>query len=193
MLYLGKKTPSATSNTIIDQPALDDPQIMELSAYWHKKQASFDDNTLPSRNDIDPIEMRRLLGNLMIIDISDDHKKHTYRLVGMNIVEHAREDFTGQDAEQHITAKGLEGTAFRIWLRAMRQSQETAQPVFGDGLLPWRANDSIGCRWGIFPLAADGKNVDKLVICMGFSSAKDRIKQHSSGICAAPKMAQRTA
>jgi len=63
----------------------------EIHAYWLAKRGQ---RRMPSRWDIDPAEIPRLLRNLMLIDVSHDPIRFRYRLIGSNVVDATGEDRT---------------------------------------------------------------------------------------------------
>src|SRR6185312_534525 len=65
----------------------------EIHAYWLAKRGQ---RRMPSRWDIDPAEIPRLLRNLMLIDVSHDPIRFRYRLIGSNVVDATGEDRTGR-------------------------------------------------------------------------------------------------
>jgi hypothetical protein len=72
----------------------DDPILGPALAYWIEKRGN---RLMPSRRDIDPIEIpRKILPNLQIIDVVDGGARFRYRLIGTATVEAYGEDFTGR-------------------------------------------------------------------------------------------------
>lgn len=65
--------------------------LRELLDYWIGRRG---DRSMPARPDIDPVDMRNLLGWLILIDRPE--QRFRYRLVGTAICEISRIDITGQ-------------------------------------------------------------------------------------------------
>lgn len=93
-------------------------------AYWQSKRT---DDRLPSRTDIDPIEIPKLLPNILLIDvIGQPAYDFHYRLLGTTIVSVDGIDYKGSllsemvpstDAFRHIWQHHLNAAAGRIELR----------------------------------------------------------------------------
>lgn len=80
--------------------AIDDLRLRALYGYWRRKCG---DRPLPARADIDPIELKDLLGNLFLVDVLYDPLRFRFRLAGTNIVQLLGRELTG------LTADELEG------------------------------------------------------------------------------------
>jgi len=74
------------------QPPLSLPLLRSLYAYWAEKRQG---RPMPDRADIDPIEMRAWLGNLMLVEIAPDGD-FVYRLYGSTFVNQFKVDMTGR-------------------------------------------------------------------------------------------------
>ncbi len=53
------------------------------------------DGRLPTRRDLDPVEMSPALGYVMILETIEDGWNFRYRLYGSRIAEHTKRDYTG--------------------------------------------------------------------------------------------------
>ena len=71
----------------------DDPRMADLLAYWNGKRGS---RRMPSRADIDPLELKPHLGNLCLIDVEPEPLRLRYRLVGSHITQKMGRDATGR-------------------------------------------------------------------------------------------------
>ena len=69
------------------------PDLNEVHAYWLAKRGQ---RRMPSRCDIEPTEIPRLLRNLMLIDVLYDPIRFRYRLIGTNVVDATGENRTGR-------------------------------------------------------------------------------------------------
>lgn len=77
------------------RPDLSEPRLAELYAYWDGKRAG---RVMPTRADIDPLEMRPWLGHLLLIEIGAD-RRFVYRLYGTAFVESFGIDMTGKSVD----------------------------------------------------------------------------------------------
>ena len=102
-----KAAPAATAE-IVAGP-IGDERLQHLYAYWRQKAAN---RSLPSRADLDPVEIPKLLPHIMLIDVLPSGGYH-YRLIG---TENARahginatgrsldEVLPGPDYKAHVIA-----------------------------------------------------------------------------------------
>lgn len=76
-------------------PTLDfeDQSLAPLLRYWEAKRRG---DALPSRRDIDPIDVRAHMGNLCLIEVEQAPLRMRYRLIGSNITEIMGRDSTGR-------------------------------------------------------------------------------------------------
>lgn len=73
-------------------PETADPRILAVLAYWDGKRGSL---PYPSRADVDPTEIPRLLEFVMLVEVRPDEPRFVYRLVGTTIAYLLRRDVTG--------------------------------------------------------------------------------------------------
>lgn len=77
---------------------LEKPVLQKLYAYWDAKRAG---RPFPSRADIDPLDLRFIIGSLILIDIEPEPLRYRYRLFGTDIARRQRFDMTGKYLDQH--------------------------------------------------------------------------------------------
>ena len=116
---------------------------------------------LPSRTDIDPIEMPKLLPYIILVDVERDPWRFRARVFGTAIVDAIGFDPTDRYLED------TDGTE-RIQRRA-EVLATTARPYF----MPhepsrWSAHDFKHYSTLGLPLSSDGASVDKLIYSMVF-------------------------
>jgi hypothetical protein len=109
-------------------PALqfEDPTLGPLLAYWQSKCR---DGGLPSRHDIDPVELKEHLGNLCLVEVLGPPLRLRYRLVGTNITRLMHRDATGRCFDELYPAEALPS-----YLAAYEQLIATRQPLRCYGL-----------------------------------------------------------
>src|SRR5215207_542577 len=74
------------------------PKIRRMHEYWLAKRA---DRLMPSRADIDPLELRDCLGSLCIVDVTaDTPPRFRFRLDGSNLALSTGFDMTGKFLEE---------------------------------------------------------------------------------------------
>src|SRR5271154_6383357 len=70
------------------------PSLRQLYDYWDEKRAG---RAMPSRADLDPIEMRFAIGNVILVDVIEGTPLGFHiRLHGTNLSERVRYDLTGK-------------------------------------------------------------------------------------------------
>jgi len=125
----GDETPDMWVNV---DPTLDfwDPRPKELLAYWQHKRGP---RRMPRRQDIDPIELRQHVGNLVLIDVEHAPLRLRYRLIGTTITTAMERDSTGKYYDEIYPATLRESIyeSFR-WIIANRAPLRT----FGQAFYP---------------------------------------------------------
>ena len=69
------------------------PELREVKDYWLAKRAG---RKMPSRADINPIELRQHLHLLFLVEVVDEAKDFRYRLLGTGVTEMLQRDSTGK-------------------------------------------------------------------------------------------------
>ncbi len=127
-----------------------------LLKYWNALRG---DRPLPRRNEIDPGAIKNVLSHTMLTGIEYDPFRVLYRLVGTEIVRHAKFDFTGCYADT-LQFQDTEGTDWSDYYRAVIEAR---QP--GLGLTYWTVSGDLP-RWVEFiicPLSSDGNVIDRCI------------------------------
>ncbi|HVT54201.1 MAG TPA: PAS domain-containing protein [Dongiaceae bacterium] len=79
-----------------DRVAARNPRLGRLYDYWLRKRG---DRAMPSRADIDPLEMREWLGNLLLVEFFGSVEQYRVRVDGTNLIIHGGGDRTGKGSE----------------------------------------------------------------------------------------------
>lgn len=140
--------------------AVTHPALVRLLGYWHAKRG---ERRWPSRADIDPLELRFILGNIVLVDVSWRPLQFRYRLVGSNIVERIGYDPTGRDPalnpDPEFRARVLETFTFVANTGRVR-SRSAARTVGRFNLM----YDAL-----TLPLSTDQQRVDMLMVGQFYS------------------------
>jgi hypothetical protein len=145
---------------MIETPlALVDADLRRLYEFWKERRGT---RMAPSRAELDPMAMRYILGNLLLVDVLRDPLRFRYRLCGTNIVARAGFDLTGRFVDEHPEPQ------FRDFaLARYRNVVETAAPLHGlrDEVLDQRTR-----RYEVLmlPLSSDGASVDMVLVAMKY-------------------------
>jgi hypothetical protein len=82
---------------VISPDLRDKPLLLDLKRYWDHKRGP---RKMPTRADIDPLELSKHLGWLYLIDVFPDLSDFRYRLLGSHITEAYGRDSTGKTVRE---------------------------------------------------------------------------------------------
>lgn len=78
--------------------AIGNPLLLRVFDYW---RAKIKDGRLPSRMDIDPLDLPYVLGNMILVDVERDPWRFRYRLAGSKVTSRLGIDPTGKYVDEH--------------------------------------------------------------------------------------------
>lgn len=125
-------------------------RILRFAAYWEAKKAG---RTLPSRQDIDPMELRDLLPYLMVVEIEEQPFRVLYRLAGTKVVEMNGIELTGRYLDEFTSD---EATYADKGIAAYRSAWEHQRAVFGTYDWPTPSGEKYRVEFAIFPVTQEG-------------------------------------
>lgn len=138
--------------------------VVELGyAYWRSKIIG---GRLPSRAQIDPADIPRLLPHVMLLDVlREPDWDFRYRLVGTRVVEHLFRDYTGSRFSE-IEHQRAPNKVFQN----CRRVAESGRPLLAN-------TEYVGPHQGfrraedvMLPLAEDGATVDTILFFVQYMS-----------------------
>jgi hypothetical protein len=132
------------------------PDIDRILAYWRTKKG---DRAFPSRADIDPLDFRRELPRVMMVEVSYDPLEFRYRVAGTGLFAMHGQDLTGK------LARELEPPEFGALIhRHYAEAIERRAPVLH---LIELTLDYLATSYAriILPLSSDGVVIDRLITC----------------------------
>ena len=121
-----------------------------------------------ARGDIDPIDLKKILPLMILIDVVPDARRYVYRLVGTHEVEMRGSDPTGKPVDEAYYAEAAGDTAYYLD-RVVR----TRQPVLYRGTYqPLRTRTQ---REDVLflPLSKDGEAVNMIMVLGHIDWMKD--------------------
>jgi hypothetical protein len=135
--------------------AIDHPKIKRMHGYWLSKRAG---RLMPSRADIDPLELRDCLGNLCLLDVTTDTPpRFRFRLDGSIIALATGFDLTGKFVDQ------VPDASYRDFMAAIYQRVvATRAPLFLSNEEDWKGYD-IRVTSVTLPLSTDGETADAIL------------------------------
>ncbi len=135
-------------------PVIADARLIELYRYWHSRSRG---RAMPSRADIDPTDIPRLLPSIILTDVVENGRRFRYRLVGTTITHAAGLEMTGRYLDEV-----LPGPDYQTYILSLyRQVADRRRPVYSESefIAP-----STGTEWQairlLLPLSSDGVTVD---------------------------------
>jgi hypothetical protein len=131
------------------------PEHRQLFDYWLECCAG---RAMPSRSDIQPSAMVKLLPGLCLIDVDDDLGASTVRLAGTRLREIHDREITGQ------TIESLDwGDKRDYWLAAFRRTVEQGQPTQGVLKGPRVQKEHMVQYWLRLPLSRHGARAEMVL------------------------------
>ncbi len=130
------------------------PQPDEFLGYWNLICGL---DGLPGRQDMDPIDIPRMLPYVFLVDVLNKTNDFRYRLVGTDIVKNTKRDFTGALLSD-IQDVGSQNELIQLY----RQCVSNKAPVTGKLNFTTRGGVENHYDVAVTPLASDGQTIDML-------------------------------
>ena len=128
---------------------LSHPVLGALLRYWQQKRGT---RTLPSRRDIDPLEMGPdLLPHLLLTDLFDRGTRVRFRLVGTTLVKRLGFDPTGRYLDGE-----MKGGWWDLVAAFHRLADAERAPLYGESEFLWDSGRRLEARHLLLPLSQDG-------------------------------------
>jgi len=139
----------------VNRDRIEIPKLVELYDYWQSKRR---DRSYPSRSDIDPTEMKFILGNIDLVEITYDPIVFTFRLSGSVIDRNEGFNMQGKALDDYPLPEHREAIK-KTYLEAL----ESREPHYEE--LDRVVDDKLR-RYGrlILPLSEDGKVIDMFLM-----------------------------
>jgi hypothetical protein len=158
-----RKTPMPRAEDI---PALSDPAVMAIFAYWDSKRGT---RRMPSRADIDPVDLRSLVNNIALYDVvvplsGKMGPLYRVRLVGSDIVE-----FDGRNTTGEWVGTGKPPELVAQITGMLTDIVTHRAPRFRSGLVYWNRDKSYRRFESCFlPLSPDDGAVNMILNAVSF-------------------------
>jgi hypothetical protein len=137
-----------------------DQRLQAVYAYWQRKRGA---RAMPSRADIEPMEMAPLLQHLMLVDV-EEGPRFRYRLFGTAVVAAFGMDPTGQ----YVDAV-MQGAYKEFLLGLYRDVVALRRPVYSTSVYGTQRDAAMWTERLMLPLSTNGETVDKVLAVQVFS------------------------
>ena len=147
-------TPS--SRSAFDEADVRDPRLRRLYAYWKAKAGA---RRMPARKDLDPLEMKEWLGNLILVEFpTGKFIEYRYRLEGTNIEQFYNARRTGRGIEA-MTAESERKSVLPQWEIVFDQGR----PAYYESDI-WSSEGKLARQIKLLlPLSDDGEHVNMIL------------------------------
>jgi hypothetical protein len=140
---------------------LQNPKLIDALAYWKSKCG---DNGMPSRSEIDPIEMRPFLNRIILVDVEKDPQRYIFRLIGTLITSTTGRDVTGQYLDEVYTE-----SQYNLLTVSLDHVVETRKPCRTTGSASFVDKDFVAVEALDLPLSTDGTDVNVILRVISFN------------------------
>ncbi|HUL05736.1 MAG TPA: PAS domain-containing protein [Candidatus Acidoferrum sp.] len=143
------------SGLYTDLTVVHEPKLHDLYEYWDAKRRG---RAMPSRADLDPVEIPDLLANLILVDVSGSPPQFRIRLAGTDIVTRYGAELTGKRLDDIDLGSDL--------AQIKEQYEETALkvvPTYCRHFIETRKRKLLRYERLLMPLSGDGSTVNMLL------------------------------
>lgn len=134
-------------------------------AYWNAKRG---DSPMPARADLDPVDIPRLLPNIILMDVTQPDDRLKVRLVGTLVVTMFGSDYTGLFLDEIDFGQVREKI-----LTEYNGAVTAARPLFSDHPFRKLGGYMFDIERVILPLSEDGRRVTMLLAVLDFTQRND--------------------
>ena len=154
---------------VVDPDPIDEPMLRSLKAYWDRKRGV---RPMPRRADVDPLELRPHLGNLVMIEALPDLDDYRYRLIGTNVAGRHGRDSTGKTVRELY--EQADPIVFDWSMAVLNATVANQRPVRATNRLRMVDRDYVASDQLHLPLSEDGKSVNMILCEVLFVKLADR-------------------
>src|SRR3954468_9351144 len=131
------------------------PQLVQLYDYWDRKRAG---RRWPTRDDIDPLDMRFALGNIDLVEITYDPLVFFFRVSGSNIDRDEGFNMQGKTLDEYPLPQHREAVR-KTYMRVLAKGEPDYEELE-------RLDEGKLVRYGrlILPLSEQGDRVDMFLM-----------------------------
>jgi hypothetical protein len=126
---------------------------------------------MPSRKEIDPLDLRRHLPRLMLMDVLENPFRLCYRLTGTDVVAATGEDRTGRSSDT-VSYFNERPDILRNYEAVVR---DRAPKLYREPFHNHRDQAIYETDTLLLPLSADGEHVDMVLVYFHFLTGPYRV------------------
>jgi len=138
-----------------DSAVLPENKLRRLFEYW---QARSTDGVVPSRRDIDPLDIPELLPNIFLLDVIGDAEDFIFRLAGTLIEDAFSMTLRGKSISETEEASGTP-----IPVAHHIEVARGGGPRYREGMMVMSGREHWKIHRLLLPLSSDGETVDVLM------------------------------
>jgi len=139
-----------------------DPRLEQVYLYWRRKASG---RAMPSRVDIDPIEIPKLLPDVMLVERHEDGR-YRYRLIGTENTRAHGMNATGRFLDEVLPGPDYAGHVLGLYDECVRERR----PLYSECLFfpPGRHEPERHTKVLFAPLSPDGVTVNMVFVTQVF-------------------------
>lgn len=139
-----------------------DPRLEEAYEYWRRKAAG---RKLPQRRDIDPVDIPKLLPDVMLVDVEPDGR-YRYRLIGTQNTQAQGVTATGRYLDDVLPGPEYRNHVIGLYDESVREKRALySECLF---LSPERLAPERHTKVLFMPLSEDGETVNMVFVLQIF-------------------------
>lgn len=140
--------------------AIRSPDLRRLHEHWEARR---DGREVPSRADFDVLDLKFMIGKIVLFDVAYDPLRYHCRLHGTSIGRRVGWEMTGKSMDD-IPSPSLRAKMHADFARVIEQRKPTVETRERE----LTENGTVDCEVLILPLSNDGTIIDMLMIGMVF-------------------------
>lgn len=131
-------------------------RLQQLRDYWQGLRGA---RSMPTRGEVDPLDIPKLLPNIVLIDVVGDPPQFRYRLIGTRITEMAERDATGRWLDSDLYGDSLDRV---LW--DLRACVAQAAPVAVRQAVQFIPKDWLVIESVVLPFGQSATSIEVLMV-----------------------------
>ena len=137
------------------------PKVLQFYEFW---RARCKGEALPRKSDMDPVDMRAFLANIVLTEVSYDPLDFKYRIIGEELISRLGNQ-TGKQVRE-MALINVSSSAYQNYCAVV----ETRRPQFleGEAVTAVKKDRPYLMSRVHCPLSSDGETIDFIISCLTF-------------------------